>query len=393
MKGMTNHPMFLVLLREIERIKLNPAYRFLLFGGPLIGILLLFFIFHQGTTQKLPIAVVDQSNSTLSIKISNALNASADVAVVEMACDMFEAKKMLEQAVVDAIVLLPKELEKNVFMGTEAPVLVYINGTNVLKSGLIQSSVLTTIKTISGGVQLKKLLLEGKNSEQAMARIMPVDIQKHVLFNPYTNYGYFLNSAMVYVMLYLFVFLAAIYSFGNELKRGTGMALLETSNNSVRLAVAGKIIPYTILFSGFAVLINYLLYEVEGMPLNGNYLVIFLGQFVTIITYQAMGVMIVAVTKNLRLALSVGSAYSMMGITFSGLTFPLEGMPAVARGFASLFPFTWWEKIMISQSLRGAPVGEALVYMCYIFIFMLVSFASFSLYKRCLRDPKQWGKS
>jgi ABC-2 type transport system permease protein len=83
----------------------------------------------------------------------------------------------------------------------------------------------------------------------------------------------------------------------------------------------------------------------------------------------------------------------MMGITFSGLTFPLEGMPAIARVFACLFPFTWWEKIMISQSLRGAPVSEALVYMCYILIFLLVSLAFIRMYKTALGDSKYWGKS
>ena len=197
----------------------------------------------------------------------------------------------------------------------------------------------------------------------------------------------------MYVLLYLFTFLAAIYTLGNELKRGTGNELLETSKDNIHWALLGKLFPYTLIFSGFAVFVNLLLFKVDGMPLNGSYSVIFFGQFVTIITYQLMGLMFVAVTKNMRLALSVGSAYTMMGITFSGLTFPLEGMPLIARIFAAFFPFTWWEKIMISQSLRGAPVGEALVYMCYILIFMLVSFAFIKMYKRSLADSKHWGKS
>lgn len=393
MKGLKHHPLITVIQRETEKIKHNPAYRFLLFSGPLIGILLLYFIFQEGVATKLPIAVVNQDNSSLSIKINNALNSSADVAVVEMPDDMFQAKRMLEQAHVEAIVLLPKDLEKNVFQGIETPIPIYINGTNVLMAAAIQRSVLTTLGTISGGIQLKKLMFSGKNEEQAMTRVVPVNMQKHILFNPYTNYSYFLSSAMIYVILYLFTFLAAIYTLGNELKRGTGLSLLEASNNSVRLAVAGKLFPYTIIFFGFAAFVNYLIFKVDGMPLNGSYLLIFAGQFVCIITYQLMGLMIVAITKNMRLALSVGSAYTMMGITFSGLTFPLEGMPLIARVLAVFFPFTWWEKIMISQSLRGAPVSEALVYMCYILLFMLVSFAFIKMYKRSLSDSKYWGKS
>jgi ABC-2 type transport system permease protein len=383
---------FAVIHREVERIKHNPAYRFLLFFGPMIGIALLFFIFRQGTVKEIPVVVVDRDNSTLSVKIANAVNASSEVAVVLRTPSVFEAKEMLEKGTIEAIILIPDETEKSVFQGVESPIPIYINGTNVLKAGLIQRSVLTTIKTVSGGVQLKKLLMSGKNEQQAMSRIVPVNMQKHVLFNPFTNYAYFLNSAMLYVMLYLFVFLSSIYTLGNELKHGTGASLLDAGSKSVRLAVVGKMIPYTIIFSGFAMFINFLLYQIEGMPLNGSFWVIFTGQFITIITYQMMGLIFIGATINLRLAMSLGSAYSMMGITFSGITFPLEAMPEIARVFACLFPFTWWEKLLISQSLRGAPINEALIYVCYILVFMLLSVCFLPVYKRYLSNEKYWGK-
>ncbi len=381
-----------VTKREVGRILQNPAYRFLLFMGPLIGIGLLFFIFHKGAVKNLPIAVVDRDNSELSVKITNALDAASDVEVTYQSPNIFKAKEMLEQGLVDAVVVIPYETGKSVFQGIAAPIPVYINGTNVLKAGLIQRSVLATIKTISGGVQLKKLGMEGKNEQEAMARIVPVNIQRHVLFNPFANYSYFLNSALLYVMLYLFVLLSSIYTLGNELKGGTGKELLETGGNSVRMSIVGKLLPYTVIFSCFALFINILLYKVERMPLNGNFWLIFTGQFITILTYQLMALIFVGVTINLRLSLSLASAYSMMGITFSGLTFPLEAMPKIAQIFAAIFPFTWWEKLVISQSLRGAPLKEALPYICYILIFQLVSLCFLPVYKHYLGDAKYWGK-
>ncbi len=382
-----------VLQRETDRIRHNPAYRFLLFIGPLVGIFMLYFLFRQGAVKELPIAVVDQDHSSLSTKIANNLDASSDVQVTVHALDLFQAQKFLEEGEVEAIVFIPKETEKKVYQGNESPIPVYINGVNVLKAGLIQRSVLTTLKTISGGAQLKKLLLAGKSEQEAMTRIVPVQIQKHVLFNPYTNYTYFLSSAMLYVMLYLFVFLSSVYTLGNELKRGTGLDLLSKSNQSVRMAIAGKMIPYTLIFSGFAMLINYLLFEVEGMPINGNFTVLFVGQFVTIISYQLMGLIFMGTTSNLRLALSIASAYSMIGITFSGLTFPLEAMPHFAQYVSAIFPFTWWEKLVISQGLRGAPLKDALPYICYILIFQVISLFFLSGYKKHLSDSKYWGKS
>jgi len=356
------HPVFRVLQQELEKIRHNGAYAFLLFLGPLIGILLLFFIFRQGVVQNINIAVVDQDNSALSVKIKNALESSPDLSILASPADIFQAQKMMENGTVDAIVLLPTDMEKLVFEGVESPVLAYINGTNVMTAGVVQRSILQTVSTVSGGIQLKKQLFSGKNQEEAKARILPVQIHQHVLFNPYTNYNYFLNSALVFIMLYLFAFLSSIYTFGNELKWGTGKELLETSGSSVRLAIVGKLLPYTLIFSGFAMFINYLLFEVDGMdgmPLQGSFGLLFLGQFVTIITYQAMGILVVALTYNMRLSLSIASAYSMMAITFSGLTFPAEGMPRLARFLTLLFPFTWWEKLFISQALRGAHAGRA----------------------------------
>jgi ABC-2 type transport system permease protein len=62
------------------------------------------------------------------------------------------------------------------------------------------------------------------------------------------------------------------------------------------------------------------------------------------------------------------------------------------RVLTAIFPFTWWEKLFISQSLRGAPIKEALPYLCYILLFMLSGMAVFKVYKKSLSDPKYWGK-
>ncbi len=65
----------------------------------------------------------------------------------------------------------------------------------------------------------------------------------------------------------------------------------------------------------------------------------------------------------------------------------------VARFFAALFPFTGWKKLFISQTLRGAPLSEALPFISCILVFMLIAFAGFALYKRRLSDEKYWGKA
>jgi ABC-2 type transport system permease protein len=385
-------PIFSVIQREAEHILHNPAYRFMLLTGPLIAIVLLFFIFQKGVVKEIPVAIVDQDESSLSIKIENNLDAASEVSVVILAHDMFQAKAAMERAEVEAIILIPEGTEKSVMAGTEAPVPVFINGSNVLKAGLLQRSILATLKTISGGVQLLKLEAGGLTQKQAMNRIVPVKVNQHTLFNPFFNYNYFLNSALFHLMLFLFALISSIYTLGIELKRGTGHELLVCSNNSVRLAVMGKLAPFTVIFAGFAMLIDLVMYKIQGVPLNGSIFVLFLGQIVSIVSCQLMGLIFVGGTINLRLALSLGSGYSMVGMTLCGLTFPFEGMPLIARIFTSIFPLTWWEKIFIEQSLYAAPIKNALVYICYLLIFQVISLAFLPTYKKYLSNKRYWFK-
>jgi ABC-2 type transport system permease protein len=75
--------------------------------------------------------------------------------------------------------------------------------------------------------------------------------------------------------------------------------------------------------------------------------------------------------KNMRLALSIASAYTMLAITYAGFTFPLFGMPAVAKVFSRIFPFSYWLELFSGQTLRGEPVANALIQLFFISLFIL----------------------
>jgi ABC-2 type transport system permease protein len=111
-----------------------------------------------------------------------------------------------------------------------------------------------------------------------------------------------------------------------------------------------------------------------------------------IVTYQLLAVLLISVTANLRLGLSLASAYAMMALTFSGLTFPQFAMPVIAKVFSYLFPFTQWVKIFISQAIRGEAVVHVLIPMAIFVLFILLSVSFLPRLKKVLRTEKYWGK-
>lgn len=105
-----------------------------------------------------------------------------------------------------------------------------------------------------------------------------------------------------------------------------------------------------------------------------------------------MAIFLVSLTTNMRLAMSLGSAYCMLALTFSGLTFPAAGMPAIGQSFSAIFPYTYWIKIFLGQSLRGEPASSAILPMLAMMLFIVLGILFIPRLKYMVLNKKRWGK-
>jgi ABC-2 type transport system permease protein len=176
------------------------------------------------------------------------------------------------------------------------------------------------------------------------------------------------------------------------LQYGTGREWLASANNSILSAVGGKLALHTALFILLAMVMNLVFFKVLGLPLQGHVPIIVISEIVMILSYQSMAVFMVALTRNLRLALSLASAYTMLAITFAGLTFPSFGMPFAAKLFSKIFPFTYWLELFTGQTLRGEPPANGIINMACMAIFMVAGACMMPRLKYLLTCPRSQGK-
>jgi ABC-2 type transport system permease protein len=276
-------------------------------------------------------------------------------------------------------------------MNTGAPAIaVYINNTNVVKGGVLKSGLFTTLSTISAGVKVQVAIKKGQTPEQAIEKARPVKTNVHLLFNPFGNYSYFLVLGLLPLLAIVFIFLGSVYALGIELKEGTSGELMSLADNNIGIALVGKMLPYTLLFFVDMMILNLILLRNLGTPVNGSLFMILVSEVLLIVAYQLLAILFLKFTANLRLSLSLGSAYTMMALTFSGLTFPYIAMPLIAKVFSMVFPYTFWLKIFMGQTLRGEPISEVFVpFLCFI-PFILAGILAFPGMKRKLSHPKYW---
>jgi len=380
-----------VFRRELHRIGNNWALLFLTTIGPTLSIFFIVWIFSEGVTREMPIAIVDMDHTMLSRKITNMVDASPAVAVHGNYTSLTDAKRAIERGEVDAALYIPKNAERDIYKGYSTTTALYINNTNVVKAGTINSGVRKSIGTLSAGIKLQMQMKNGYRQEQALARIMPVNLHSVLLFNPFTSYSYYLTVSLLFIILIVFVLLTSIYAIGDELYKGTGLTWIKAANNKFLPAIVGKLLPYTIAFSIIAMIINIVLFSFIEVPIRGHLSSILLGEFLLILSYQAMAIVFVALTNNMRLSLSLGSGYTMLAITFCGLTFPIFGMPIMAQAFAAIFPFTYWIKILMGQSLRGEPIANSIVPMYSMLAFVFLGMLFVRKLMHAMHSRKRWG--
>jgi ABC-2 type transport system permease protein len=381
-------PLFRVIRREVERLTNSWVLLFTTIVGPAGVFLLVSWMFSAAVVRDLPVTVVDNDQTQLSRKIARMIDALPAANVVLKSFSLEEAKSRMGKGEVDAVLYIPEGLERSVQKGIQTEVALFLNNTNVVKGGALQSQLITLLSTVSGGVKLQTMLKKGVRTEEALLKVQPIKPDVHLLYNPYGNYAYFLMMGLLPLLAVVFIFLGTSYAIGIEMKEGSGADWIHTAGESTTVALIGKLIPYILLFFAVLMFMNILLIKVMGVPLNGSLALVLFSEFLLILAYQAMAIVLLTITINLRLTLSLGSAYTMMALTFSGLTFPTMGMPLIAKIFSFVFPYTFWLKVFLSQSLRGEPPHEAIFPLLMLLPYIMTGLLAFPLFKKRLTDVR-----
>lgn len=383
-----------VISREIQRMLTRPLYLLITIVLPLVSFAIFWIIFNPGVPKDLPISVYDADNTQMSRRITRMLDATSLLKVSQRVTSIEHGKKQMLKGKSNAVILLPKNLEKDILKGLSPQVVNFYNNEFLLLGSMINRDVTAVIQTASKGLNLSIRQKKSEMATAAMAHIEPVAIKKHVLFNPYLNYFYFLTGTLQPAMLQIFIIVMTVFVFGIELKEGTAGELFEKSGGNITAIILGKLLPYSLIYILLGFFMNIYLLRIPGFPFRGHLAVLVISTILFVFAYQAIGIFIISLTANLRMALSVAAFYSSTAFAFSGVTFPIMGMPLFAKIWSSLLPLTYYIKTFVDQSMKGAPVSVSIPDLCFLSFFILggVCLSCFRM-KKILNDPAYWGRS
>lgn len=327
---------------------------------PFVSMVFFHSLFIQGVARDLPIAVVDLDNSSISRNIISQLDATPEVKVSFKPASQLEGETLIKELKVYGLVSIPKNLGKDLKQGKQVTIVNQYNGNLLLPGGLENKAFRRAIGTVSAGINIQKQLKKGIYIKQAKANYQPITSDNHTLSNPYTNYSYYLNSGFLTFFFQIFVILTTIYCFGTDLKYNRGEKLYNIGNGNLISIILGKVTPYTLWFYLVGLILYFTMYVFGDNPLNGSKPTLLLALFLLITSSQAFGILFIALSRSFREALTFGSGFAAVSLSFSGITFPVFGMPTVLQYVSQIFPYTHFLQLFLDQTQRGIPVYYSL---------------------------------
>lgn len=349
-----------IIKREFRMLFHNRAIFIFAVILPIISIVFFNTLLSSGVARDLPIAVVDLDNSAISRNLISQLDATPELKVSYKPTSQLEGELLVKQIKAYGLVTIPKNFASDLKQGKQTKVINQYNSNLLLPSGLENKAFRKVVGTLSAAVNIQKQLAKGTNVNQAKANFQPITSNNHILSNPYTNYSYYLNSGFLTLFLQIFVILTTIYCFGADLKYNKGEKLYSIGKGNMTTIILAKVLPYTLWFFFVGMVMFFSMFILQDFPLFGNKFIVILSLLLLIIATQAFSLFFIAFSSSFREALTFGSGFAAVSLSFSGITFPIFGMPLSFQWLSQMFPFTHFFELFVDQTQRGVPANYSI---------------------------------
>ncbi|MDH6354842.1 ABC-2 type transport system permease protein [Dysgonomonas sp. PH5-45] len=374
--------------REFRRMASSKICIWGIVFAPIFSLCLLIYMMNAGLPTKIPIAVVDLDNSSTSRALARQLDAFAKTDIAFKSLSFREAREQMERWEVYAVLTIPRDFSKDATSGAQPKLVFYTNNAFLISGSLLFQDLKTACVLASASVGLKTAEAKGITESQIMPVLQPITVESHALSNPWLNYSLYLNNMVLPGILQLIVLMFTVSALGCEVKAGEGSKLMNMGGNSIWKVMCGKLLPYTAVYMLIALLFMSILYFYNHFPLNNGFVPMLAGYFALIIATQALGVILLGIFPNYRLALSTASLIGILTFSLTGFSFPIQAMDSCLYAISHLLPLRHFFRIYVDQALNGLTIGYSAYSYAILLCFVLLSFLFYGRIKDFLSENK-----
>lgn len=358
--------------RELRRMASKPIYWFCMIAAPLFCFVFFTSLMAEGLPTDMPLGLVDNDNTTMSRSLARNLDAFEMTSIKEQYANVTEAREAVQRGDIYGFYYIPKGTTRKA-QRQELPVVsFYTNYSYLVAGSLLYRDMRTMSELASGAASRTVLYAKGATERQAMAFLQPIVIDSHAINNPWLNYNVYLSNVILPGLLMLFIFMVTVFSIGTEVKYNTVHDWLIMARGSMFHALAGKLLPQTLIFFLIGIAFAIGLYGVLHFPCHCGLPTMLLVMFLGIIGAQGLGVFMFAMLPTLRMSLSFASLWGVISFSICGMSYPVMAMHPTLQGLSLLFPLRHYFLLYVNCALDGYPLMNAAPYVVGLLLFALL---------------------
>lgn len=358
--------------RELRRMASKPIYWFCMIAAPLFCFVFFTSLMAEGLPTDMPLGLVDNDNTTTSRSLARNLDAFEMTSIKEQYANVTEAREAVQRGDIYGFYYIPKGTTRKA-QRQELPVVsFYTNYSYLVAGSLLYRDMRTMSELASGAASRTVLYAKGATERQAMAFLQPIVIDSHAINNPWLNYNVYLSNVILPGLLMLFIFMVTVFSIGTEVKYNMVHDWLIMARGSMFHALAGKLLPQTLIFFLIGIAFAIGLYGVLHFPCHCGLPTMLLVMFLGIIGAQGLGVFMFAMLPTLRMSLSFASLWGVISFSICGMSYPVMAMHPTLQGLSLLFPLRHYFLLYVNCALDGYPLMNAAPYVVGLLLFALL---------------------
>jgi ABC-2 type transport system permease protein len=340
--------------RELGIFNHRPLFLFTMIIAPLLVLIFFTTLMDKGLPTKLPAAIVDEDNTHVTRIVGRILGSLEETEIVTHYNNVNQARDAMQRGEIYAFFYLPHNTTRDVMSNRQPTVSFYTNETYFVPGTLLFKD-FKTGGVLAGLAYTREYLYQtGNNERRAIGKIRAIDTETHPIGNPELNYSVYLTNILLPGILILLILLTTTYTIGIEWKRNTQREFFTMANFNVGVALTGKLLPQTILFSLIIILYDVVFYKILGFPCKCGVGMMMLWGVLTVLSSQAFGVFLMGLFSGfMRLAMCLCALWGILSFSLAGFTFPTTAMAPVFSALAYLFPLRHYYLIYVNQALDG----------------------------------------
>lgn len=358
--------------RELRRMASKPIYWFCMIAAPLFCFVFFTSLMAEGLPTDMPLGLVDNDNTTTSRSLARNLDAFEMTSIKEQYANVTEAREAVQRGDIYGFYYIPKGTTRKAKRQELPVVSFYTNYSYLVAGSLLYRDMRTMSELASGAASRTVLYAKGATERQAMAFLQPIVIDSHAINNPWLNYNVYLSNVILPGLLMLFIFMVTVFSIGTEVKHNTVHDWLIMARGSMFHALAGKLLPQTLMFFLIGIAFAIGLYGVLHFPCHCGLPTMLLVMFLGIIGAQGLGVFMFAMLPTLRMSLSFASLWGVISFSICGMSYPVMAMHPTLQGLSLLFPLRHYFLLYVNCALDGYPLMNAAPYVVGLLLFAML---------------------